>query len=236
MYLSDPTIWIALAAGLLSFISPCCLPLYPSYISYITGISVSELRSEKRTMSAKAVLHTVFFMIGFSIVFISLGFAASLIGSLFDRYQDLIRQLGGIFVIVMGLFMLGFFQNSFLNREKRLSFATKPAGYFGSVLVGIAFAAGWTPCMGPILSSMVALSASHPTKEWLFVAYTLGFSVPFFIMSFFVGKIKWFLRYAHVIMKAGGALLIVTGILLYTDQMSQILIWFSTLFGGFRGF
>ncbi|GAB7386688.1 cytochrome c-type biogenesis protein CcdA [Bacillaceae bacterium] len=237
MNTADPTIWLAFAAGFLSFISPCCLPLYPSYISYITGISVSELKSGNHKIGKQTILHTVFFMLGFSVIFFSLGLSATFIGSFFQAYQDLIRQLGGVLVILMGLFMLGFFQKSFLMREKRWEFVNKPAGYLGSALVGVSFAAGWTPCVGPILTSVLVLTASNPSQGiWLITAYTLGFSLPFFVMSFFLGRIRWIQKYSTPLMKIGGALMVIVGILLYTDRMTDITIWLIQLYGGFTGF
>jgi len=234
---ADPTIWLAFAAGFLSFISPCCLPLYPSYLSYITGISVAELRNDRSVVLRKAMIHTLFFVLGFSIIFISLGLTATLIGSLFRDHQDLIRQLGGILVVVMGLFMLGLFKPTLFMQEKRFEFAQKPAGYLGSVLVGISFAAGWTPCVGPILTSVLTLSASNPSQGVPFIiAYTLGFAVPFILMSFFIGRTRWILRYSSILMKVGGALMILIGILLYTDKMTDITIWLIRIFGGFTGF
>jgi cytochrome c-type biogenesis protein len=235
--IGDPTIWLALGAGFLSFISPCCLPLYPSYLSYITGISVSEMKEDYSSVMKRVMLHTVFFVIGFSIIFISLGLTATLIGSLFREYQDLIRQLGGILIFVMGLFMMGWITPSLFMREKRLEFTKKPAGYLGSTLVGITFAAGWTPCVGPILTAVLALSASNPSQGMpLIIAYTLGFAIPFILMSFFIGRTQWIQRHASKMMKIGGFMMIVVGILLYTDKMTDITIWLISIYGGFTGF
>lgn len=233
----DPTIWLAFGAGFLSFISPCCLPLYPSYISYITGISVSELRGDRSLVLRQAMIHTIFFVIGFSIIFISLGLAATFIGSLFKQHQDLIRQLGGILIFVMGLFMLGWFKPTLFMKEKRLELANKPAGYIGSVLVGVSFAAGWTPCVGPILTAVLAVSASNPSQGVpLILSYTLGFALPFIIMSFFIGRTRWILRHSEKLMKIGGAVMVLLGILLYTDKMTDITIWLISIYGGFTGF
>lgn len=237
MNAADPTIWLAFAAGFLSFISPCSLPLYPSYLSYITGISVAELRSGQQRLGNKAMIHTLFFMLGFSIIFISLGLSATLIGSVFLTYQSWIRQIGGILIIFMGLFMIGLFQKSFLIKEKRFNTVKRPTGYLGSSLIGVTFAAGWTPCVGPILTSVLLLSASTPSKGiWLILAYTLGFSVPFFIMSFFLGRLKVLLKYSQITMKIGGSIMIVVGVLLYTGRMTDITNWFIQMYGGFTGF
>ena len=233
----SPSIWLAFGAGFLSFISPCCLPLYPSYISYITGISVADLKGDRSLVLRQAMIHTIFFVIGFSIIFISLGLTATFIGSMFTQYQDLIRQLGGVLIFVMGLFMIGWFKPSLFMKEKRLDLAKKPAGYLGSVLVGVSFAAGWTPCVGPILTAVLAVSASNPNQGIpLILSYTFGFAIPFIIMSLFIGRTKWILQHSQKMMKVGGAIMILLGILLYTDKMTDITIWLISIYGGFTGF
>ncbi|MFS0726317.1 cytochrome c biogenesis CcdA family protein [Paenibacillus sp. 1P07SE] len=231
------TIWLAFGAGFLSFISPCCLPLYPSYISYITGISTKDLNERQSLFQRKALLHTLFFILGFSIIFVALGLSASLLGDVFANNRTLIRQLGAILIVIMGLVMLEVFKPQLLMREKRFAWKTRPSGYVGSTLVGITYAAGWTPCVGPILSAIVALGITNPDQAILYVlAYTLGFGLPFFIMAFFIGKMKWIMKYSNKMMKIGGGLMVVVGILLYTDQMTQITIWLIRLYGGFTGF
>ena len=232
------TIWMAFGAGVLSFISPCMLPLYPSYLSYITGVSLSDFKSSGRTILQKhALLHTLFFMVGFSVIFFALGLSATLVGYLFSGYQSLIRIVGGMIVFVMGMFMFGFFHNSWLMQDKRFELSSRPAGYLGSAVIGVVFAAGWTPCIGPILTSVLTLSATHPSQGvWMIISYVLGFSLPFFVMAFFIGKIRWLQRYASVLMKIGGVVMMLVGILLVTDQMTRITIWFIRIFGGFTGF
>lgn len=234
---ADLTLWVALGAGFLSFVSPCVLPLYPSYLSYITGISVKDLTEGQGLIQKRALMHTVFFVIGFSIIFFALGLSASLVGELFENYRDLIQKLGGVLVGVMGLVMLGLFKPQFLMKEKRLSFGKKKSGYFGSMLVGITFAAGWTPCIGPILSAVFAIGVTQPDQALSYItAYTIGFIIPFFIMAFFLGKLKFILKYSNAMMKIGGGFMVITGILLYTDQMTKITIWLIQLYGGFSGF
>lgn len=236
---ADLTLWLAFGAGFLSFISPCCLPLYPSYISYITGISVNQLKGNKQSFAMRklTMIHTLFFILGFSIIFFALGLSASWIGQFFTGNQDIIRMLGGILIIAMGLFVMGVFKPAFLMREKKVSINKKPTGYLGSTHVGIGYAAGWTPCVGPILTSVLLLSATNPTQGIAYItAYTLGFAIPFFIMAFFLGRTKWILKYSSKLMKIGGALMIVTGILLYTDQMTRITTSLIRLYGGFTGF
>lgn len=231
------TVWLALGAGFLSFISPCTLPLYPSYLSYITGVSTKDLTGNKGIFQRQAMLHTVFFLIGFSTIFFALGLSANLLGDFFSNYQDLIRQLGAILIVLMGLFMLGVIQPRLLMKEKRVELKTRPSGYLGSILVGITYAAGWTPCIGPIFSAILALGVTNPEQSLIYVlAYTLGFAIPFFIMAFFIGRIKWINRYTQLMMKIGGAMMVLMGILLYTDKMTEITIWLIRLYGGFSGF
>lgn len=233
----DLTLWIVFGAGVLSFVSPCCLPLYPSYLSYITGVSVKELKDGGGMFQRRVILHTLFFITGFSIIFFALGLSASFIGNLFSGHQDLIQKLGGLMVAVMGLVMLGIFSPSLFMKDKRFELKNKPVGYIGSMLVGITYAAGWTPCVGPILAAVIALGVSNPDQALLYTAtYTLGFAVPFFIMSFFIGKVKWILKYSSLLMKIGGGMMVLTGILLYTDQMTKITTYLIGLYGGFQGF
>lgn len=235
--MEDVTILLAFAAGVLSFISPCCLPLYPAFLSYITGMSVDELQNGKGILQKRALLHTTFFLIGFSIIFIALGFSTSLFGNLFSYYGDLIRQLGAILIILFGLVGLGVFKPIFLMQEKRMTFKDRPSGYLGSSVIGIAFAAGWTPCTGPILAGVIALGVSNPNQALVYmIAYILGFSIPFFLMSFFIGKMKWVKKYSELIMKVGGATMITMGVFLYFDWMTKMISFLSNnFFNGFTG-
>lgn len=234
MEASSINLWIALTAGLFSFVSPCVLPLYPSYLSYITGISVDSLKNEfnKKEIRNRALLHTFFFTLGFSLIFISMGFTASLIGNLFYQYQDAVRIIGGIIIIVMGLAIGGWIKWNWLLQDKRLELKNKPVGYLGSTLIGISFAAGWTPCVGPILAMILTLAASDPSRGTLLLtAYSIGFALPFFIMAFFISSTRWIMRYSGIIMKIGAILLILIGILLLTDQMSKITVYLIKWFG-----
>ncbi|BCU81637.1 cytochrome C biogenesis protein CcdA [Polycladomyces abyssicola] len=235
--MSDLSWWLAFGAGALSFISPCCLPLYPSYLSYITGISVSELRENRTANVRRAVAsHTLFFILGFSIIFYALGFSATRLGQFFEDYKETIRMLGAVLIAVMGLFLMGVFQPAFLMREKRLEISSRRMGYLGSTLIGIGFAAGWTPCVGPIFASVLMLSASNPSAGLSYItAYTLGFAIPFFVMAFFLGRTRWILRHSARIMKVGGGVMVILGVLLYFNLMSKITVWMIQLFGGFVG-
>ncbi|KPB06303.1 cytochrome c biogenesis protein CcdA [Bacillus sp. CHD6a] len=234
---ADVTLLLAFGAGFLSFISPCTLPIYPAFLSYITGVSVGELKDDKGMFRSKSILHTVFFLLGFSIIFIWLGFSASFLGQIFVQYNDLIRQIGAILIIFFGLVILGVFQPKFLMSDKKMTFKNRPAGYIGTVLIGMAFAAGWTPCTGPILVSVMALAAANPGSGVMYMtAYVLGFAIPFFVLSFFIGKLSWIRRNHVPIMKVGGYIMIFMGILLFFNWLTKIIAWLTAITGGFQGF
>ncbi|TYS91276.1 cytochrome c biogenesis CcdA family protein [Rossellomorea aquimaris] len=235
--MSDINIFLAFGAGFLSFISPCCLPLYPAFLSYITGMSVNELKTDNAMLQRRSLLHTLFFLVGFSAIFIAIGFGTSLIGNFFLDYKDLIRQLGAIFIVIFGLVVIGVFTPETLMKDRRIEFKNRPAGLFGSVLIGMAFAAGWTPCTGPILASVLALAASNPGSGVMYMtAYVLGFAIPFFILSFFIGRMQWVRKNSGKIVKVGGYVMIAVGIMLFFDWMTIILAYFTSVFGGFTGF
>ncbi|KOP82262.1 hypothetical protein AMS60_06985 [Bacillus sp. FJAT-21945] len=235
--MTDLNVFLALAAGFLSFISPCCLPLYPAFLSYITGMSVGELKEENGMLQRRSMLHTLFFLIGFSLIFIALGFGTSFLGNFFADYKDLIRQIGAIFIFFFGLLIVGFIKPEFLLKERRFEFKNRPSGLIGSSLIGMAFAAGWTPCTGPILGAVISLAASNPNSAMFYmVAYILGFAIPFFILSFFIGKMKWIRKYSGTIMKIGGYIMMVMGIVLFFDWMTKIIAILTPIFGGFTGF
>lgn len=217
----DVTVFLAFGAGLLSFLSPCTLPLYPIFLSYLTGMTVDEMKNNTRIVQKNAIRHTIFFLLGFSIIFIAIGFATSVIHDFFLHYQVFFRKLGAILLIIFGLMTSGILQISFLMREKKFHFKDRPSGYFGSFLIGLAFAAGWTPCMGPILASIILLASIEPTMGiWYLLAYYLGFSILFFLFSFFVTKIAQVKRYSNKLMKIGGWIMIVMGVLLFFNQLS----------------
>jgi cytochrome c-type biogenesis protein len=235
--MTDVNFFLALGAGFLSFISPCCLPLYPAFLSYITGVSVSELKNENIFVQKRSLLHTIFFLVGFSIIFIAIGFGTSFIGKFFMQYQDLIRQLGALFIIFFGFIIVGVFKPEFLMKDRKIQFQNRPEGYIGSILIGIAFAAGWTPCTGPILASVIALAATNPQSGVLYMfAYSLGFAIPFILLSFFIGRLQWIRKYNVRIMKIGGYIMIFMGVILFFDWMTKITIYLTDLFGGFTGF
>ncbi|MFY3790230.1 cytochrome c biogenesis CcdA family protein [Ureibacillus sp. MALMAid1270] len=231
------TIFLAFGAGLLSFISPCSLPLYPAFLSYVTGMSFNELKEDKGIFQRKALIHTILFLVGFSIIFLALGLSTSIIGKIFIQYQELLRQIGALFMVIFGLVILGFFKFDFLSSEKRIQFKKRPKGYIGSVLIGIGFAAGWTPCTGPILAGVIALGISNPNQGIIYMLfYVLGFAVPFLVMSLFIGRMKFLQKRSDLFMKIGGILMILMGILLYFDLMTMIIALLTPYFGGFTGF
>ena len=226
------TIWVALAGGFLAFISPCCLPLYPSFVSYITGVSVNELKENKQASFRKKVLiHSIFFSLGFSVIYYVLGFSLSTIAGLFTQNETLIQMLGGIFLVFMGLFLMGIIKPEFMFKEKRIKHEKKPASYLNSFVVGFVFSAGWTPCIGPIFGAILTYgSLVNPAHTIAVVtAYSLGFCIPFIIMAFFIGKTRFILKYSSALMKFGGAIIVVMGVMIYFDKMYYLNIWTADL-------
>lgn len=237
MMATDLNIFFAFGAGFLSFISPCTLPLYPAFLSYITGMSLDDLQSDSKRMNKSGMLHTLFFLIGFSIIFVFLGFGSSFLGAFFQENIVILRQVGAIFIVLFGLVITGIFAPKFLMKERKIHFKNRPAGYFGSVLIGLGFSAGWTPCMGPIIGAIIALAGTNPGSGMIYMlTYVLGFAIPFFALSFFVTKIGVIRKYSGQITKIGGYIMIAVGILLFFDGMTYIIIWLSPIFGDFTGF
>ena len=221
--------FLAVGAGALSFLSPCVLPIFPAYLSYITGISVKELQgSQDVKIRSKLLSHSVFFLLGVSLVFISLGVGASFLGQwiqtlLVGDSGLLIQRLAGVFIIFMGLFVGGWINITTLMKEKRFQSARRPVGYLGTFFVGMGFAAGWTPCIGPIFGSILFLAASNPGQGILYtVMYVIGFALPFLILTFFLGSTKWIVRRSQIIMRIGAVIMIIMGLILFTGQMPRI--------------
>jgi len=234
---ADLNVFFAFGAGFLSFISPCTLPLYPAFLSYITGMSLDDLQSDTKRMSKTGMLHTLFFLIGFSIIFIALGFGSSFLGTFFQENIEILRQVGAIFIVLFGLIISGLFAPEFLMKDRKVQFKNRPTGYFGTLLIGIGFSAGWTPCMGPIIGAIIALASTNPGSGMVYMlSYVLGFAIPFFVLSFFVTRIRAIRKYSGPIMKIGGYIMIGFGILLFFDGMTYIISWLSPIFGGFTGF
>ena len=234
---TDLNLFLAFGAGFLSFISPCTLPLYPAFISYITGMSLDDLKSDSKRMSRSGILHTLFFLIGFSVIFVVLGFATSFVGTFFIENQVILRQGGAIFMVLFGLMIAGVYTPKFLMGEKKLQFKNRPSGYFGSALIGLAFAAGWTPCSGPIIGVIMGLAATNPGSGVLYMLmYVFGFAIPFFVLSFFITRLGWIRKNSGLIMKIGGGVMIAFGILLFFDGMTYLTSLLSPIFGDFQGF
>lgn len=238
---SDISILLALGAGVLSFVSPCVFPLYPAFLSYITGLSVSDIQTGKLRGQRKAILHTIFFLLGFSIIYLILGLgtagSATLIENWYFQYGDLIRQLGAILIVFFGFVIIGLLQPKFLMKDHKLNIQSKRSGYIGTMLIGLAFAVGWTPCMGPILAATLALVGANPSQGlWYMSSYILGFSIPFFLLAFFITKFKWINKYSGIFMKIGGAIMIVMGVILFFDKLTIFNSFFQPIFGDFQGF
>lgn len=234
--MSDINIFIAFGAGFLSFISPCVLPLYPVFLSYITGMSVNDLKEEKGMLNRKSIVHTVFFLLGFSSIFIMLGFTSSFISEFLLAWQDIIRQIGAIVIIFFGFVLIGVFNFKFLMKDKKVTFKNRPTGFIGSFIIGMAFSMGWTPCTGPILAIVFTLAANNPeTGMIMMIAYSLGFSIPFLVLSFFIGKLNWVKKNGSRLVKIGGYVMIFMGIALYSDMMTKLTSFLSGWFG-FSGF
>ena len=222
---------IAFSAGLLSFVSPCVLPLVPSYITYITGVSFKELtEAEARSKLRWATMfHSLFFIMGFSLIFILMGASASYLGQLLAQYQYWIMKAGGVLIILLGIHFTGIINIPFLQMEKRFEMRKKPLGYLGSFLVGVAFAAGWTPCIGPILSTILIYASttkSFTTGILLLTYYSIGLGIPFFLSSLafnsFLSAFDKIKRYMRVITIISGLFMIAIGILFLTDTFGEI--------------
>lgn len=229
--MTDVNFFVAFAAGVFSFLSPCVLPLIPSYLSFVSGVSLDEMRSEQGSarVRGRVVLNSLAFIVGFSLVFISLGASASFLGGLFLGYRNSIRILGGAFIFLVGLYLVGLFKVAALDRYLQFDLKDKPAGYLGSILVGVTFAVAWTPCVGPILGATLALASTAGEVgrgTLLLTSYAAGLALPFFLSALAVNSFFQFSqrvrRYVQVIHVGGGVLLIVVGILLMTDYMTLL--------------
>ncbi|NWG02970.1 MAG: sulfite exporter TauE/SafE family protein [Syntrophaceae bacterium] len=229
---------IAFSAGLLSFVSPCVLPLVPSYITYITGVSFKELTEAeaKAKLRWATVFHSFFFIIGFSFIFILMGASASYLGQVLAEYQYWIMKAGGVLIILLGIHFTGIINLPFLQMEKRFEMRRKPLGYLGSFLVGIVFAAGWTPCIGPILSTILIYASttkSMATGILLLTYYSIGLGIPFFFSSLafnsFLSAFDKIKRYMRVITIISGLFLIAIGILFLTDTFREINFYLNAL-------
>lgn len=221
----------AFAAGFLSFISPCVLPLIPGYISFVSGVSVDEMRADAppATSRLQVFITSLAFVLGFSLVFIALGASATAIGKFIFAKLPLLSKIAGAVLIVFGLHTMGVFRLAFLETEKRVHAQRKPAGPLGALLVGVAFAFGWTPCIGPILGGILAIAGSRNSVGegvTLLAVYSLGLGIPFLLTSLainqFFGAAKKIRKYYHAIELTSGALLVAIGLLIMTGQLTLI--------------
>ncbi|AUC11195.1 cytochrome c biogenesis protein CcdA [Agrobacterium pusense] len=241
MSIADISLFSALLAGALSFLSPCVLPLVPPYLCYMAGVSVEQFRTEDaapRPEIRRAVLFSaVFFTLGFATVFVALGAGASTIGTLLRQNLDILAKIGGFIIILMGLNFLGVFRIGLFSREARFQGAGKPATLSGAYIMGLAFAFGWTPCIGPVLGAILGVAASRDTVgdgAMLLAVYSLGLAVPFWIAAAFSGSFMRFLvrfrRHLGLVEKLLGVLLVLTGLAFISGFITNVAIWFQETF------
>jgi cytochrome c-type biogenesis protein len=230
-------ILVAFSAGLLSFLSPCVLPLFPSYLSFITGMSVDRLASDVTGGTrGRVLLHSACFIAGFTAVFVSLGASFSAAGQFLLGYREWIRMAGGALIIVFGLYIAGFLRVGVFGRTKQMQIRSKPAGFVGSFAVGLTFAIGWTPCVGPILGSILTLASNDRTVQQgiaLLLAYSAGLGAPFLLSSIALGSfLKFFKQYRSFIPaleRVAGVLLVAVGILVATNYYIVLNSWAASL-------
>ncbi len=224
--------FVAFSAGLLSFLSPCVLPLVPSYIGFITGLGLEDITRARRT----TLVHALLFVLGFSAIFILLGAGATLIGQLLLSYKSLIAKNGGVLLIGLGLWMFGMFQWGALAQERRVHLSDKPIGYLGTILVGVAFGAGWTPCLGPILAGILMVAGSEANVGrgiTLLAAYSAGLAVPFLLSAIAIERFfVFFQRFRSrlgLVNRIAGALLIIVGVMLLTGWFEMLAGWLQQI-------
>ena len=228
---------VAFTAGLFSFLSPCVLPLFPSYVSFITGMSVADLTTDLTPTARRRVLiHAVAFVLGFSLVFVALGASFSAAGQFLLDYREWIRRIGGALIVIFGLYIAGVLRIGFFGRTQQWQLREKPAGYLGSLAVGITFAIGWTPCVGPILGASLSLAGTAETVQrgiGLLVAYSAGLGLPFLISAAALGPfLAFFKRYRPfipIMERTAGVILVVVGVLVFTNHYVVLNAWAISL-------
>jgi len=240
----EVSVWAALAAGVVSFISPCVLPLVPAYISFMTGISVDDMRNtesvDRKKVMLKAGMHSLSFVLGFSLVFILLGASATLLGRMLLNYMDLLSKVGGVLIVIFGLHFMGLFRIGFLNYEARFNPDKKPPGLLGSMLIGIAFAFGWTPCVGPILAAILSFAGAQESVGHgilLLAAYSLGLGIPFILAGVATNHFFTFFTrirsHLHKVEVVSGILLVIVGVMIFSGSFTQLAVflleWFPAL-------
>jgi cytochrome c-type biogenesis protein len=228
--------FVAFAAGVLSFLSPCVLPLVPSYLGFLTGMTLEEMSGRRRM----AMVHALLFVFGFALIFVILGASATALGSALKYYQVWLQRVGGVLIILFGLYAMGVLKFRFLQMDQRVHLDRKPIGYLGSVLVGMAFAAGWTPCIGPILGGILGMAATLGDVGRgmaLLGAYSAGLAVPFlaaaWAMEAFLDWFQKFRKYLPWVMRLSGLLLILVGLLMVTGEFTRMAGWLQGLTPGF---
>lgn len=237
--MQDISLFTAFAAGVVSFISPCVLPLVPGYLSFISGVSLDDLRVEtkKHEVMKTAILSSMLFGLGFTVVFVGMGATASFFGQFLLSKISIFNRIAGVIVIIFGLHTLGVIKLKFLMLEKRFHYQNRPAGFFGSAFViGLSFAFGWTPCLGPILAGILTLASSQETVVGgvtLLLCYSLGLGLPFLLAAIainyffmFFNKIK---KHFRIIEMLSGVLLIIVGLLLFTDNLQRLSGFFTKI-------
>ena len=231
LFPENVSLFAAFTAGLISFVSPCVLPLIPAYLSFISGVSVEEMKSKdkKSEVLKKVILSAFLFISGFSVVFVALGASATFIGEFLGSKLFLFNKIAGLIIIILGLHLLGVFRISFLNYEKRFHTKGKPLGLLGAFLVGLAFAFGWTPCVGPVLTPILGLAANQETVTKgiiLLFTYSLGLGIPFFVtaVSFhsFLSVFDWIKKHFRTIEIISGLFLIIIGLLMFIGSFSSL--------------
>ena len=231
-----PSMFVALLAGVISFLSPCVLPIVPPYLAYMGGISMSDMQ-DKEVSNKPAIIAAIFFALGLSTVFMFLGFAASAFGRVFLQYQDVMGRIAGGVIVIFGLHFLGILKLPFLNREARIDAGDKGGSAVGAYILGLAFAFGWTPCIGPILGAILSIAAQEASLTRgtvLLATYALGLGLPFILAAVFINRainlMNRFKRHMGLIEKSMGALLIIVGIMLMTGAFTTFAFWLLDTF------
>lgn len=239
--IADITIFAAFSAGVVSFLSPCVLPLVPPYLCFLAGSSLEELTEEAadNVVRRRVIVSAIIFVLGFSTVFIALGATASFLGELLREYLDILAKVAGVIIIIMGLHFLGVFKLGFLNMDTRYQHGERPRGMLGSYAIGLAFALGWTPCIGPVLGAILSVAASEESVSKgavLLAIYSAGLGVPFLAAAFgingFLRFMKRFRRHLGTVEKIMGGLLVLTGIMFLTGTMQKLSYFMLELFPG----
>jgi cytochrome c-type biogenesis protein len=236
--MDNVSVFTAFIAGLVSFLSPCVLPLVPGYISIVSGSSLDQLkaRAKEASLFRTVLLNSVMFIIGFSITFILLGASATWIGQVLVSRMRLLGQLAGLILIVFGIHLMGIFKINFLYKDKRFHNVEKPRGLFGALVLGLAFAFGWTPCIGPILAGILTLASTKQTVSqgmFLLAIYSAGLGIPFLLTSLALNKFLTFYgrfkKHFHAVEVVSGALVIAVGVLILTGSLTRLATWLSFL-------